>query len=889
MISLALLFAHAVVIYCANVDYQIHSYNDLREWNQVILKGARRFKIDPHYLPASTCLEAGIEAKEGCLLLNHDKPVPSLGSYSSTDDLLSYLLSPEFATLTQDDHFTIALCFKDAPDKCNEESSAFNNWLKLVDNFYEQCITNIKTNHPNIDFILDGDAKPAGCLLSRWSEWKSVWIISDSETSSPAAAFQSDDPSQGYDRFQILNDKEDFSNWTWVVQEENYGKFAMSEYPIQLWEPDLQSDIQSYVNLYHSGERHEAGFHFAINIDIAMFDIYSGDSGSQRSVNNRVYPGGSRPLVSPLVGMKLDSSHSERAAGYFLLSYMNLKRNCDGCGDIMLDVLAYWDGKSSSDNENEEGPKVKAIYKAPVEIPFSKWLLESDAATQTRSLEGKTAGCRRVSNSGNALLSAIPLPTTIDSDAATNTQTPVLFVMTHGKMMYCETAFGPTDTVINNGKGEDAGINSGIIFGHTAIFEFSGRRLLDFVPISKETLKDMHYTISDESVSSSSELFFMLSMPETETETTDVESNTDTDQLVLSLVSVHADLASSFVLNVTILTEIVLINDIAPGDLTSARVAIVVDSNIYNNSSSSAGSGGSSKQAGAPSVFIACALDEKITGSVVNMRELLTLMQQDSFDNNNTTRMTMVKVAGIKSHRFFTLTTTAGMNTWVYLTVGTTVAVSAIDDAIMLFAGDGFCYNSHSHNTASLPTMCDQKPSSTPGVLEYSIGLSMDWLRLFSPDSPSIATVTATHSSRRHNTVLSSSDQGVVSFALGSCHQSILHGAYDQGMHPSIAMTRSRTNSMDDNSVSDGYAFIEVHEGVCSSATTTTIISNDKMANTANSTVRTHIPSSVPYSPAVTLADVRNGCGTPIAHDGVVIDSFQCVAWLDVLRIQSIP
>ena len=160
----------------STIDYQIHSNNDLLEWTQLMHKGARRYKVDPHYVEPKICAQVGLPSEDGCFLLNHDRPVVSMNPhYNSTDDLLSYLASWSAANT---DKVTVALCFKDAPDLCNTTSSAFNSWLRLVDGFYTEATSLF--NSSAIEFILDGHAKPIKCLVGRWPLWNSVWIKNDS-------------------------------------------------------------------------------------------------------------------------------------------------------------------------------------------------------------------------------------------------------------------------------------------------------------------------------------------------------------------------------------------------------------------------------------------------------------------------------------------------------------------------------------------------------------------------------------------------------------------------------------------------------------------------------------------------------------------------------------
>jgi hypothetical protein len=212
------------------VDYQIHSNNDLLEWPQLLLKGAKRFKVDPHYVPSSQCQQLDISSADGCFLLSHDTPIVRFNTlYNSTDDLLS-LLHEVVASSSRhaaSDKLVISLCFKSAPDYCNAKSGAFQSWIRLVDQFYDSATSLLSPD--DVEFVLDGDGKPKDCLVGKWEKWNSVWI----NTGGPQDAFNSNSLENDYYRFQVLNDPEDLANWTWMA-ENDYGKFSQSEYPYQV-------------------------------------------------------------------------------------------------------------------------------------------------------------------------------------------------------------------------------------------------------------------------------------------------------------------------------------------------------------------------------------------------------------------------------------------------------------------------------------------------------------------------------------------------------------------------------------------------------------------------------------------------------------------------------
>lgn len=106
-----------------SVRYQVHSCNSLSEWPNLVRKGARSFKIDPRWLD----FDGGVRCNDstGCLILSHDPPLPRLdyampGYYSHLDDVLGVLTHVEpVKSVARREGLRIALCFKGAPrDVC---------------------------------------------------------------------------------------------------------------------------------------------------------------------------------------------------------------------------------------------------------------------------------------------------------------------------------------------------------------------------------------------------------------------------------------------------------------------------------------------------------------------------------------------------------------------------------------------------------------------------------------------------------------------------------------------------------------------------------------------------------------------------------------------------
>jgi hypothetical protein len=96
-------------------------------------------------------------------------------------------------------------------------------------------------------------------------------------TSGPAQAFTANDSTAGYDRWEVMN-----PSWGANLQEfaaGKWGKFVNSTYAFQVWEPCDQDKIIKACDVYAGvGVRHDQGFRFAINIDVAQFEVYASDA-----------------------------------------------------------------------------------------------------------------------------------------------------------------------------------------------------------------------------------------------------------------------------------------------------------------------------------------------------------------------------------------------------------------------------------------------------------------------------------------------------------------------------------------------------------------------------------------------------------------------------------
>eukprot|EP01112_Ceratiomyxa_fruticulosa_P008252 TRINITY_DN2133_c0_g1_i3.p1 TRINITY_DN2133_c0_g1~~TRINITY_DN2133_c0_g1_i3.p1 ORF type:complete len:687 (+),score=107.61 TRINITY_DN2133_c0_g1_i3:1026-3086(+) len=281
-------------IQSSTLTYQIHSYNDLREWNLVLRKGATWLKTDFYYMPYSFCKtqsQAAVDER-GCFVLNHDTPI-STREYNTSESLLNFVQdNSNLFFENPEKKIHIALCFKFDPYPCT--SNELNtNWTSLITSFYDYANTLIDQYDLNLEFVLDGAATPGGtnpqriCLADLWPKWNATWIVS----SDPVQGGFGDNSSLGYNRFQIMNPPSAPiipPLYIFYMKDLDYGKFVHREYPYLFWEPSDQKTILEASDAYlgNGSLIHEPGFRFAINIDPVQLQVFVGSrSGSAWNYN----------------------------------------------------------------------------------------------------------------------------------------------------------------------------------------------------------------------------------------------------------------------------------------------------------------------------------------------------------------------------------------------------------------------------------------------------------------------------------------------------------------------------------------------------------------------------------------------------------------------------
>ena len=235
-------------------------------------------------------------------MLNHDKPSLIDGTirydYNTTDDVLDYLVTRRRASSVKTTY--IALCFKSIPlDRCDENSE----WVGLVDDFFVKANEILFNYSLNVEFVLDSGV-PAKCHADRWRPWVSTSTWTED-------ALFSNNVTLGYDRYQVLNPNAaasqskrrklsgascgDFAS----CAELKFGKFAndtTSFHSYQVYAAFEQVKIKVYIGFFfETGVRHDPGLRFAINIDPAMFQVYS---AAKDEVNKKDAAGRSEVFAS---------------------------------------------------------------------------------------------------------------------------------------------------------------------------------------------------------------------------------------------------------------------------------------------------------------------------------------------------------------------------------------------------------------------------------------------------------------------------------------------------------------------------------------------------------------------------------------------------------------
>jgi len=131
----------------------------------------------------------------------------------------------------------------------------------------------------------------------------------------------------------------------------------------------------------------------------------------------------------------------------------------------------------------------------------------------------------------------------------------------------------------------------------------------------------------------------------------------------------------------------------------------------------------------------------------------------------------------------------------VQVDVGSSLSVSLHDYNGQLMVlethSNGFCWNSEPNNKQPTPATCSNTPFSIDYILNYNFGSFDDW---------------TTHITNIINNKNTSYNLDSI---FSSCHPTILHGAYDSGSSPQVALFSSY-----DDSGNEALLLAEVHVGL---------------------------------------------------------------------------
>lgn len=225
--------------------------------------------------------------------MSHDPPLEKLhredpNYYSQLEDVLQVLKEVEpVSTVAKQEHVQIALCFKGAPsDICRRPHTQTHTQQQYGRHETRAAAARWLQKVDSFFHAANRVVKEEGLQVEfildgdglpldcLAQRWR-PWSSVWMNGSAPQDAFLSDAIKEGFDRFRVLNEPTDLDHWQHLA-EVNYGKFSAGLYPYQIWEPGNQEVIQNHVDIYRSGPPHPPGLDFATNADVAMFQVYSG-------------------------------------------------------------------------------------------------------------------------------------------------------------------------------------------------------------------------------------------------------------------------------------------------------------------------------------------------------------------------------------------------------------------------------------------------------------------------------------------------------------------------------------------------------------------------------------------------------------------------------------
>mmetsp|Transcript_26360 Transcript_26360/g.56141 ORF Transcript_26360/g.56141 Transcript_26360/m.56141 type:complete len:642 (-) Transcript_26360:321-2246(-) len=250
------------------IGIQLHSYNDLRQWPQLLVKiplalngGLFSVKVDFESLN-----------EHGEFLLTHNSALEQV-RYNTSAELLQQLA--EMLETSSDLRIRTALCFKQSaemtPDAC-DGSPGSRKWLEAVDTFFDAAQALVNQSDHRLEFVLDGYAQPEGCLRHRWEPWNATFIPG----SEPSLALFTDQLQ--YSRYSVLNPSSASISQFRLLEIANFGKFQAGGYPLQLWETDEQERLLLFDHEFVDWRSDlDFAMHNVVNFDPAMWQVWTAE------------------------------------------------------------------------------------------------------------------------------------------------------------------------------------------------------------------------------------------------------------------------------------------------------------------------------------------------------------------------------------------------------------------------------------------------------------------------------------------------------------------------------------------------------------------------------------------------------------------------------------
>eukprot|EP01114_Cavostelium_apophysatum_P021921 TRINITY_DN7782_c0_g1_i1.p1 TRINITY_DN7782_c0_g1~~TRINITY_DN7782_c0_g1_i1.p1 ORF type:complete len:298 (+),score=35.48 TRINITY_DN7782_c0_g1_i1:83-976(+) len=257
------------VLQSDTISFQLHSFNDLREWPQLLTKGGAFFKIDGHYRPYSFCktlprriYQQQLNDSRGCLLMNHDPPLESGVTYFSHLDLYGFVADEDsrrwFNSSARIFLYLHGIADNDAYPRINTfyVQQLLSEWALTMEMIVRQLNLNAEVIvEPG---VLNGPA--------------AIYYPSESDITNKSSCLYSNDGACQFQ--QILNGQanpipfENIALWIDALCPVQFGKFLETKYPWVYWEPTDQFSIFEVLDSYlQCGLMHQPGLQIAINID----------------------------------------------------------------------------------------------------------------------------------------------------------------------------------------------------------------------------------------------------------------------------------------------------------------------------------------------------------------------------------------------------------------------------------------------------------------------------------------------------------------------------------------------------------------------------------------------------------------------------------------------